>query len=203
MVERIWSVIKKAIEFIAPKFYWRNRRANWIEAYWKTQDHPHRDSLMEVLKEIEFDSVLEVGCNCAPNLQRIKKEFQGVKLAGIDINEQSIKCARKTLPEATLATNEASKLPFRDKSYDLVITDAVLIYINPREIKKVRDEMLRVARKAIVMVEWQADKEDKIFVHWRRDYRKLFEGYKIEMRQITNWTEKWNKLGKIITVWQK
>ena len=198
MVERIWDYLKKY--FQDDKKYWRDRVADWEQAYGSTINHLHRDSLMKVLKEIEFDSVMEIGCNAAPNLQRIKKEFKGVKLAGCDINEQSIVSARKVLPEAILATNEASKLPFGDKSYDLIICDAILIYINPREIRKVRDEMLRVARKAIVMVEWQADREDKIFGHWRRDYRKLFEGHKVHLNKITNWGEGWNRFGYIIYV---
>ena len=198
MVKRIWDHLKKY--FQDDKKYWQNRVADWEKAYGATINHSHRDSLMGVLRSIEFDSVLEIGCNCAPNLQRIKKEFKGVKLAGVDINEQSIVSAINTLPEATLRVSEASELPVEDKSYDLVITDAILIYIDRKEIKKVRDEMLRVARKAIVMVEWQADREDKLFGHWRRDYRKLFEGHKIHLNKITNWGGGWNRFGYIIYV---
>jgi len=199
MVERIWSHLKKY--FQDDKKYWRDRIADWNQAYGTTINHPHRNSLMEVLREIEFDSVLEIGCNIAPNLQRIKNEFKRIRLAGCDINEQSIISARKILPaEANLWVSEASELPFDDKSYDLVITDAILIYIDKKEIEKVRDEMLRVARKGIVMVEWQSNREDKIFGHWRRDYKKLFEGHRVHLNKITNWGGLWNRFGYIIYV---
>jgi ubiquinone/menaquinone biosynthesis C-methylase UbiE len=188
----------RIIEKLSERWWWKTRRADWVKAYWKTRDHPHRDTLIEVLKKIEFKSVLEIGCNCAPNLERIKNEFKATKLAGIDINEQSIKTGRKMLPEADLRVADATNLPFKDKSFDLILTDAILIYIKPREIRQVISEMSRVGKKAIVMVEWLSNVEDKKFGHWRRDYTKLFES--TELTKINNWGGIWNSLGFIITV---
>ena len=42
---------------------------------------------------------------------------------------------------------------FADKSFDVVFTDAVLIYISPDEIKHIVKEMLRIGR-VIVLNEW-------------------------------------------------
>jgi len=72
----LWDIVEQVI--LGDERYWENRKADWIETYWKTITHPHRDTLLEVLNQVEFDSVLEIGCNCGPNLARIKEAFPGI-----------------------------------------------------------------------------------------------------------------------------
>ena len=99
----------------------------------------------------------------------------------------------------------ADNLQFADNSFDVIITDAVLIYVNPDKIKKVKSEFLRVAKKGIIMAEFQIDDWDGdghiSLLHWTRDYRKLFKENKVEIQRLDNWDNfKWDTLGVIATI---
>ena len=76
-----------------------------------------------------------------------------------------------------LNPNELSKFP--ENSIDVVFTDAVLLYIGPDKIAKVIKEMLRVARRRIVVLEMHVNQDltqKDLFTKdgWLRDYEALF-----------------------------
>ncbi|MHA1400040.1 MAG: class I SAM-dependent methyltransferase [Candidatus Heimdallarchaeaceae archaeon] len=182
------------------KEYWRKHND-----YGLLESHPHRQTLLEELKKLEFDSLLEIGCNYAPNLSLIKKEYPEVKLAGIDINRDSILRAILRVKDAELIVGDVNNLPFKDKSFDVILSDGVLIYVSPEEIDKVKSEMLRVARKALVLVEFHSEglneKGEASFDHWGRNYKELFKEYEVELTKITNWTERnWQTTGYFVTI---
>lgn len=59
----------------------------WVLGYWNSRHHSHRILLLESLARFApLESVLEVGCNCGPNLFRIAERFHDTRLIGIDIN---------------------------------------------------------------------------------------------------------------------
>ena len=180
--------------------------------YWKDRDeddlninHPHRETLLGLLDGLDFKSILEVGCGCGSNLSLIKKEYPDVRLAGIDINRSSIIKAKENLKDVQLIVGDVNDLPFKDKSFDVVLSDAVLMYISPEEIKKVKFEMLRVARKALILVEFHSEGlsslGDTMFGHWARNYKELFKDYDVQLTKVRNWTERnWQTVGYFITI---
>jgi len=182
------------------------------EEYWKKRDkydsNPndlHRGELLNKIKELKPESVLEVGCGSGSNLALIQKKLPNVKISGIDINKTAIANAVKHLGNIQLVVGNADSLPFKDNSFDVVITDATLLYISPEKIEKVRDELLRVAKRAIIMVEFQVDDFNGLgqiaLRHWARDYKKLFEGYEVEISSTGYQNSlKWDALGKMIYV---
>jgi ubiquinone/menaquinone biosynthesis C-methylase UbiE len=99
---------------------------------------------------------------------------------------------------------------FRDKGFDVVFTDAVLIYVGPDKIKKVVKEMLRVARKALIFFEYydfdSGSNPLGIYAgHWKRDYAMLLREFlpkdKIMVTRLPEelWAdEKWQKCGAVI-----
>lgn len=178
----------------ATEKYWQERKINWKDAYFN--EHPHRDQLIKVLKGLKFESVLEVGCGAGKNLDKINKEF-GVKVQGIDINEEAVKETLRHLIYAKVGMVESIDLP--DESVDLLLTDACLLYVPPEKIQTAVNEMLRVARKYIVLCEWDND-EDKFDGHWIYSYSNLFKGYDIKKTKISNWGGNWGKYGQIITI---
>jgi ubiquinone/menaquinone biosynthesis C-methylase UbiE len=196
-------------------------KQDWIDSYWDSKDHGHRALLLESLSRYApFQSVLEVGCNCGPNLYRIADKYPQVEVTGIDINEQSIELGRK-LFEKTKITNvnliadKADGLAkFPDKHFDIVFTDAVLIYLGPDKINPIITQMLRIAKKAVILVEWHisaktADPKGLGLYHfglWKRDYSQLLNTQISPPRQIRlikipseAWPNKnWQDLGYII-----
>ncbi len=181
---------------------WEKRDKDWELSYWSTRDHSHRDKIIEVLKTIKFDSILEVGCNCGANFYKIKQAFPNVKMAGVDINSDSIETGRRLVPEAEFKTGRAEKIPYPDKSFDVVLTDATLIYVPKENIGKAISEMKRVAKKALVMCEWHCERMsglgDMVCSHWVRDYGELL-GDDIDLVKINDFEDEgWLSFGNII-----
>ena len=220
--ETLVELLKKVAEQTEPNIEARNHwlpmfnSYPWMEKgndeYWKerdvddfTPDLPHRKDLYDEIVKFEPQSVLEIGCGCGSNLAVIQKYLSGIKIAGIDLSAKSIEKAVKNLGNIQLVVGDGGKLPFEDKSFDVVFTDGTLIYVRPDKIEQIRDEMLRVARKGIVMVEFHHNSFGKLgkigLNHWVRNYKELFEGKEVELKKITNrdsW--KWQALAYLMTV---
>lgn len=134
---------------------------NWIENCWRSRNNPHRSFLVERISKFSPNSVLEIGCACGPNLYHIAKKFPDAKVKGIDINPMAVQKGNEWFKQEgvsniKLEVGKAQELKqFADKSFDVVFTDAVLIYVSPDEIKQVVKEMLRIGW-AIVLNEWHS-----------------------------------------------
>lgn len=122
----------------------------------------HHKILDEIYK-LEFDSVLELGCDGKdlPNLETLRGKYPDMKLAGCDniLFAHGVNKAR-TLNIGLDAVDLNLGLPYSDKSYDLVFTSAVLMYV--KDLHRVLEDLPRVARKYIVLGETT-----------ERDYTKL------------------------------
>jgi hypothetical protein len=71
---------------------------------------------------------------------------------------------------------------FDDRTFDIVFTDATMMYIGPDKIRRLLREMKRVACKAILMNEWHLERATSANpslwydLHWVHNYRLLLEG---------------------------
>ena len=134
-------------------------------------------------------SVLEIGCGSGGLLKDLTNHYPGLKVAGIDISTVAIKEAREILPEGKFI--QASLLdpwPLADKSYDIVFSVGVLMYIF--EPVFVMQEMLRVAKKVII-AEYHHQELD-LYGHLTRGY---FEDGKTHTGIIRNYFEVLQKAG--------
>lgn len=152
---------------------WRNRGTDWIEEYVISAWHPHRALILDALKDLEvFYSVLEIGCSAGPNLYRIQKAFKSKFLVGIDINEASIKRARKFVPDAVFSVASMGDFRVADSNYDIGIADAVLMYADDKLCERAFSEFDRVIRKALIIVDWYDESKKGVVkdFHWARNY---------------------------------
>jgi ubiquinone/menaquinone biosynthesis C-methylase UbiE len=195
----------------------------WVMGYWDSRNHSHRPFLVEKISAFyPFSSILEIGCNCGPNLYLLAKKYPDIEIAGIDINPRAIEegdelLAKEGISNVKLSVAKADELErFQDKSFDIVFTDAVLIYVGPDKIKKVVYDMVRIARQALILVERQTlelNHNDPYSLGiyykglWLRNYTALFKQYVPEERiSISKITEKiwpdrgWQEMGAIIEV---
>jgi SAM-dependent methyltransferase len=149
--------------------------------------HPHRAVLLEALRRFApFDSVLEVGCHTGANLLVLARAFPHVDLSGVDVNPRAITLGRKALARAgvsrvRLDVARADDLRrLADRSVDLAVTDATLMYVGPDKIRRALAELVRVTRRAIICNEWHMvqDAPEPASrwhdMHWLHDYRRLF-----------------------------
>ena len=196
---------------------------SWTKGYIGSVNHPHRQLLVATISSYApLESVLEIGCNTGSNLQLLAKNSQNkaIKLYGIDINSQAIKEGKIWLDWAgiknvQLSVGRADELGrFKDKSIDVVFTDATILYIGPDKIKKVIRETRRITRKALIFNEWHWEnnslKRKEYFWYdgnWVYDYKALLrnivslESIKISKIPPEIWGGSgWEEFGAIIEV---
>jgi SAM-dependent methyltransferase len=172
---------------------------NWAEDYWKSRNDPHRLFLVEkISKYSPIKNVLEIGCASGPNLYLIAKKFPEADIRGIDISPVAIQKGntwfkQEGFSNVKLEVGKAQDLErFADKTFDVVFTDAVLIYISPDEIKQTIKEMLRIGR-VIILNEWHTFNKWRAFLLNTLYYfksnliaRQQFKNIKLSIRSKTS-----------------
>jgi ubiquinone/menaquinone biosynthesis C-methylase UbiE len=202
---------------------WGKSDNNWVKSYWNSRDHTHRPFLIERISNFSpISSILEVGCNCGPNLYLLAKKFPNAKIRGIDINPIAVQkgnewLANEGIFNVNLLVGKADGLGrFPDRSFDVVFTDAVLIYIGPDKIKETVKGMIRVTQKVLILVEWHSFKSGRKdpyglgvyqYGNWKRDYIALLKQFvREEQIRITKipedvWPDRaWKEFGAVIEV---
>ncbi len=201
--------------------WWSSRTIG--AGYWANRDHPSKHFLADRISSFSpINSMLEIGCASGPNLFLLSKRYPKAQLAGIDINQEAVEYGNQRLTEegvknVRLSVGKADALgQFPDKSFDLVFTDAVLIYIGPDRIEHVLKDMLRVSRKGLVLMELQRSdphvkKSSGLGIcqgeNWVRDYTVLLEHFVSRQQiRVTRIPEEiwpvspWKEFGAIIEV---
>jgi SAM-dependent methyltransferase len=126
--------------------------------------------LLDIKKE---DKVLEVGCGAGALAQYLDCAY-----VGIDYSPTLVQKHIEILKNSVL-TGEAADLPFKDKSFDKVICYGVYLYFDNKEYAaKATEELLRVARKGVLIGE--------IPMRSHRDEHLLFEKGEFEAWDISD-----------------
>jgi SAM-dependent methyltransferase len=101
--------------------------------------------------------VLEFGCGFGRHLSYLRG-IEGLDLHGCDPSQSMLAIARENLPadwfeERVKLISPGGRLPYPDKSFDVVFSASVLIHIHPEDVPAVISELLRVARGHILHIE--------------------------------------------------
>lgn len=181
--------------------------------------HPHRGLIVEHLAGLgPWHSLLEVGSGYGPNLYHLARRFPEADLRGLDINRHSVALGNARLRDAGLErvqldVGRADDLRrFADGAFDVVLTSALLMYIGPDRIDRAVTEMLRVARRYLVLVEQHRPDEVTQGAGrfeaglWRRDYTallgRLAPGCAVSVMKVPQdlWNDEgWRQHGYIVT----
>jgi SAM-dependent methyltransferase len=135
--------------------------------------------------------ILEVGSGRGNWLATLEAfEAQRERLAGIDLDvERSAHCARR-FPGADIRVGDASKLPWSDGEFDVVLQSTVFTSILDAEMKQaVAREMLRVLKPqgAILWYDFHMNNPRNPHVRGvgRGEIRQLFPGCRMTLRRVT------------------
>ncbi len=209
------KIANRTLGMLSDKLFWKFRDIldpKWPESYIApaSLSHPHRVLLIETIAaHAPFETALEIGCASGPNLVLLARRFSQAALAGIDINARAIRVGTRFLNDehlhnvrlSTGGFDALSKIP--DRSYDIVFTDAVLIYADAAHIGHIMAECARIAKKAVVLCEWNTGKPHSFLDgHWVHNYASFFPGRKIEVKKIpdTMWSGAWTAYGAVVDV---
>lgn len=95
------------------------------------------------------ETLLDVGCGTGYFTRRFAAGAADGNVVGIDIDLNMLRFAAGHSRGTNFVAADARRLPFRDDSFDLVISVTALCFI--REEKQALREMLRVARRRVVL----------------------------------------------------
>ncbi len=102
----------------------------------------------ELAKLCQIDAnkrVLVVGCGTGISAAKLAKEF-GCKVVGVDISPEMVKAASREIkkPGLEFKVGDAQALPFKDNSFDAVISESVTAF--PPDKQKAVGEYARVVK---------------------------------------------------------
>jgi len=145
-----------------------------LEEGWFFYDHAW-SLLFEIIKKIEGQSVLDVGCGTGIAAAIIKACHPKLKVVGVEPNDNAAEIWKSR--DLTVKIGSATNLPFEDDEFDTVISSHVVEHID--DDSKAIKEMLRVSnRKAIIIVP-EGDVDAKNFgsphlhIYNRKNFSKL------------------------------
>ncbi len=112
-------------------------------------------------------SLLDVGCGKGFMLYDLFKLVPKMRLQGIDISDYAIK---NTIPEMKkfVQTGDAKEIPFKDNSFDVVISINTIHNLEKKDCAKALKEISRVSKKFsfIVVDAYRNDDEKKKMYAW-------------------------------------
>jgi len=137
-----------------------------IQAYLGSTKHGGgQDSTDELIKLCGIrkgSRVLDVGCSMGITARMLAK--MGCTVVGIDNSARMIERAKETESSVEFLVADAQKLPFDDNSFDAVICESVIVFVDDR--KKALKECARVTKPGgsigINEIFWEKEPPEKM-----------------------------------------
>ena len=120
-------------------------------------------AMIRGLRSVELDPqaarVLDVGCGDGASLWLLLRlGFEACNLHGVDLLESRVAAARARHPLMHFDCADATRLPFEDGSFDLVMESTMFIHATDEELaRKIAAEMIRVTKPGgtLLISDWR------------------------------------------------
>ena len=171
-LERVCVHDKAECAEIAVKFgkdYWDGDRKHGYGVY--GDDGRWRVVAEDIVRHYKLPAdarILDVGCGKGFLLYEFTQVLPGARVAGIDISDYGVRNAKEEV-RPLLQIASAPALPFRDRSFDLVISILTLHNLYTYDLWKALEEIERVGRGAkYVVVETYRNEREKVnLLYWQ------------------------------------
>lgn len=142
---------KRRLVYANPREYWTLRGGS--DYFREQEDQSGRTERSEWLADqiarYQPRSILEVGCGYGKQLRALRRRLD-VPMVGVDFSPSQLAKGAEYLAGAdgiTLILASGQRLPFPDRSFDLVLTSAVILHNPPAAAEQIRREVVRVAER--------------------------------------------------------
>lgn len=144
-----WPAWKRRLVYADPRSYWTLRGGR--DYFLEQEGQPARTAralwIAERVAAYRPRSILEVGCGYGKQIRAIRERLD-VPIVGLDFSPTQLEQARGYLSgieDLTLVLGSGNRLPFDSRSFDLVLTSAVILHNPPEVAEAIRAEVVRVA----------------------------------------------------------
>ena len=101
--------------------------------------------LVNFTKKQNLKNILDVGCGTGKLVHYLNNHK--LNAIGCDNSQLAVSLARKINKKGTIVESSASKLKFKDQSFDLVTAISIIEHLNTKEAKQFLKESARVLKK--------------------------------------------------------
>lgn len=171
-LKRVMEADKAECAEIACRFdkdYWDGDRKHGFGGYrddgrWRTV----AEAMIQHYGLKAGNAVLDVGCGKSFLLNEMLKAVPGLRVAGIDISAYAVQNAPEPV-RPFLQVGSAAKLPYEDKSFDLVISINTLHNLYVPDLWSALKEIQRVGRKHryLVVEAYRNEREKVNLLYWQ------------------------------------
>lgn len=171
-IARVNEFDKAECAIVAKKFgkdYWDGPRQYGYGGYkydgrWKAV----AQEMIKFYKLNENSRVLDIGCGKGFLLYELKQLLPNCTIQGLDISHYAIEHAKPEVKEF-IALGHAKELPFKDNSFDLVISNTTLHNLKINELYCAVREISRVtAKDSWICVESYRNESEKVnLMYWQ------------------------------------
>ncbi len=144
-----WPSIKRRAVYADPRDYWTLRGGD--EYFREQEGQPGRSArarwMAARIAAYRPTSILEIGCGYGKQLRALRGVVD-CALFGVDFSPSQLARGGIYLDDlagVTLALASGARLPFADRSFDLVLTSAVILHNPPVVAEAIRREVVRVS----------------------------------------------------------
>ncbi len=171
--ERVLNCDKAACARVAKKFgkdYWDGDRKYGYGGYrydgrWRAL----AQALARHYRLKSTDRILDVGCGKGYLLYEFTQVVPGIRVEGIDISRYAIRHGKEEV-KSFLRVGDARRLPYKEGSFDFVISINVLHNFENFDLDRALREIERVSRgnkKYIVVDSYHNDREKVNLMYWQ------------------------------------
>ena len=125
------------------KLFWKFRSLSTAKKYIDNTKLEHRATFVNILSKYKMKSLLEIGCGNGANIWVIQNQYNNndVSYTGVDISPAAIELAKsREYDNKNVEFYKDDAIEFLKKSdtlYDVILVDAVLMYMTESEVKKI------------------------------------------------------------------
>jgi 2-polyprenyl-3-methyl-5-hydroxy-6-metoxy-1,4-benzoquinol methylase len=105
--------------------------------------------LRALVGQVQFRSVLEVGCGEGIVLNRLQTQLENSAVVGMDLNSSRVRLASQSVSHASFIVGSIFDAPFADRQFDLVICCEVLEHLE--DPKFALQELSRLSRGSVIL----------------------------------------------------
>jgi len=188
--ERVRAVYARRRQFIPARRYART------DPFTLYSTHEREEEMAALLRSEGLTSltglkILDVGCGRGDTMRQLLEYDADPKLlTGIDLLEDKVNLARRLAPHLQVVCGSATRLPFPDSSFDLVLQFTVFTSILKEQVKRtVAAEMARVlvpgGRILWYDFSFNNPRNPDVRGIGKQEIRALFPGFQMKTRRIT------------------